>query len=439
MYKKEEEQLNEYKKIYDQIPVSLQSIDDAILAGYQRAKFEGKQKPKRKKWLFSLAATALLLIGFFTTIRLSPAFANYITVIPGMERVVELIRHDKGIMLAIENDYYQKLGASEEKSGIQVTIDGAIADEDGMVLFYNVRSKEKYKNIYVDNAFVNSINGEKLNLSSASFGSTYFSFAEKSSYNGTLEYYYQTPFKTKELELSLEIKGDISEKYKIPFTLVKDIKQKKTYELNKTVEIAGQKVTFISAIVQPLRVAVHVKKDPNNTKKLLNFDDLRLVDENGESWNKITNGTTASKISDDEEIIYLQSNYFRQPKELYLALNKVQAVDKGEEYVVVDVEQGEILKQPKGNLLKSVKVSGSYIDFTMAAKKDFPYFLFSEIKDGKGNEIQSESSFSRGLGDEEEKSFGVNIPGLKNQEGPISLKLSFFPSWIEDDVKIKIN
>src|ERR1700730_16497879 len=66
-------------------------------------------------------------------------------------------------------------------------------------------------------------------------------------------------------------------------------------------------------------------KNPHNTKRILNFDDLRLVDENGTTWNKINDGETAKQISKDESIIYLQSNYFRNPKKLSLVINKIQA------------------------------------------------------------------------------------------------------------------
>lgn len=65
MYKKEEEKLNEYKKMYDQIPISIESLDQAILAGFQKAKVEEQRKPIRKKWMYSFTAAAILLIGFF--------------------------------------------------------------------------------------------------------------------------------------------------------------------------------------------------------------------------------------------------------------------------------------------------------------------------------------------------------------------------------------
>jgi hypothetical protein len=438
MFDNEEEKLTDYKKTYDNIPVPLELVDDAILAGFQRAKLAKKWKPRKKGWVFSLAAVALLII-FFASIRLSPAFANYVTVIPGMEKVVALIRNDKGMMAAVEKDYYQKIGAFDEKNGLKVIIDGAIEDENGLVIFYTLQSQEKQKELTLEEPKLETFDGKKVDFGTASFETFHTSEKGKKSYSGRFDYYFEKPFKAKELKLSLKVKGNkINGDYTIPFTLKKDIQAKKTYQLHKTVTIEGQKITFLDATVYPLRVAIHVKMDPKNSKKLLEFEDLRLVDEHGETWNKISNGIIGSNISNDEKIIYLQSNYFHDPKELYLILNKMQAVDKEEAYVVVDTKTEQILKQPKGNKLSDVKVDGSSLHINLHTKKEFHYFLFSSIKDGSGKEIQSNQSSSSYNSKKDITEIGVVIPNLKLQKSPISLMLEFFPTWIEGNGKIKI-
>ncbi|MCM3719459.1 DUF4179 domain-containing protein [Fictibacillus phosphorivorans] len=137
MFKRKEEQLNDFKKEYDHVPLSLENLDQAILTGFNKAKGERKSKRKRKSF-YSFIAAALLFIGLFSSIRISPVFANYIAEIPGMEKIVDLIRQDKGRMAAVENKYYQELGVSSEvKNGLKVTLDGTIADEMGIVLYYS--------------------------------------------------------------------------------------------------------------------------------------------------------------------------------------------------------------------------------------------------------------------------------------------------------------
>jgi hypothetical protein len=440
MFNKEEDRLREYKQMVDHLPVSLESLDDAIMAGFNKAKLEEKSKPRRRgaKWLYGFVAAAVLLIGFFTSVRLSPAFAGYITTIPGMEKIVDLIRFDKGQMAAIENDYYQEIGASDEKNGLKVTIDGVIADENGIVLFYSLESNEKQKRLQIDEAKLEYQDGGKFPPGVFSYGSSHFSDKGETSFNGVLDNYFQQPLTSNKLVLNLKISGNTQEEYSIPFTLQKNVAEKKTYELNKTIEIEGQKLTFVKATVYPLRVAIHVKKDPNNTKKILGYEDLRLVDENGEVWNKISNGQTGTTISENEEIIYLQSNYFRQPKELYLAVNKIQAIDKSEEFVVVDLVKEQILQQPKGNLLRGITVKGNYIDFQMAIPNDFPAFIFHYIYDQNGDLVSFESFSKSWREDKTVVNFGVNIPNLQKIQGPLSLQLNAYPSWIEGEAKIRL-
>jgi hypothetical protein len=437
MFKNEEEKLMEFKKEYDHISVPYELVDDAILTGFQKAKSAKRWNP-RKGWIFSLTAASILLV-FLASIRLSPAFADYVTVIPGMEKVVELIRFDKGMMTAIEQDYYQKIGASDERDGLKVSIDGAIADENGLMLFYTLQSNEKQKELSVVEPKLVTRNGEKLDFSSSSYGETHYSEKGKKLFSGRFEYFFVKPFKDKELKLTVKVKGNnLNEIYTIPFTLKKDIQVKKIYKLDKTVTFEGQKITFIDATVYPLRVAIHVKLDPRNTKKLLEFEDLRLVDERGETWNKISDGLIGNTISDDERIIYLQSNYFRKPMELYLVFNKIQAVDKGEANVLVDTRSGIILKQPKENLLGDLQVNNHSLEMNLHVKKNFPFFIFGSVQDGRGKEIES-NAFQSGYDDENGVvNIGTHIPNLNVQKSPVSLSINFFPSWIEGNGKIKI-
>jgi hypothetical protein len=439
MFEREEEKLGDYKNMFEQIEIPLMPIDEAILAGFQKAKLEEKQKSHWKKWMFSLIAAAMILIGFFTSIRLSPAFANFITVIPGMEKIVDIIRDDKGKMAAIENNYYEKIGVSQEKNSMKFTIDGAIEDENGLVLFYTLQTVDKREVLNIEEPHLSYQGGEKLNWGSLSSGSGNLQVSKdgKTTNTGTIELTFENPLTARKFELNIKGRGDHQiEAFGLQFELKKPIQEKKTYKLNKTVAIEGQKITFLDANIYPLRIAVHVKMDPNNPKKLLNFDDLRLVDENGESWNKISNGITASRISDDEAIIYLQSNYFREPKALYLVINKIQAVDKDKAALVIDTKNQQILTQPKENLFSGLIVENDQLVLKMSGGGEFHYQPFGEIKDANGKNVNKpETSFSSA---NKSWDLAVRIPDLQNVENPISIELAFYPAWIKGHEKIKI-
>ncbi|WP_042357084.1 DUF4179 domain-containing protein [Bacillus rubiinfantis] len=437
MFEKEEKEL---KNLYDNIQVPIELLDKAIFTGLEKAKAEEKQQQtRRRKWLVLSTTVAVILIGFFTSVRLSPAFAHYISAFPGMEKVIELIAADKGRMQAVENDYYQKVDVSQEKNGLKFTVDGVIADENGLVLFYTVSSKEKQTRFETGDVQLSSLDGGNLDLSSTLTGGVTYTDKGENSHSDMYEFYFKTPLKAKKLELKAFAKGNSQkEEFTLRFELNKELQPKKAYVINKTVEIEGQKILFEKAEVYPLRVAIHLKMDPKNTKKLLNFDDIRLVDEHGETWNKISNGITANPISADETIIYLQSNYFREPQELYLVLNKIQAVDKGEAFVVVDTKTQQIQKQPKGNHLRNLRIEGNELIFDLHTEKRFSAFPFSTIKDASGREIQSDHGFTREGDQKGITTFGVGIPQLEKQQNQLSLELSYYPIWIKGNEKVKI-
>lgn len=432
MFSNEEEKLKIYNQELDQIAVQQNKLDEAIESGFRKAQFD---KRRRKKWWSSAALIAALFLVFFTSIRVSPAFASYIAEIPGMEKIVELLRHDKGMMTAIEHDYYEAIGVSEKKNGIEIILDGTIADENGLVLFYTIESDEKQTELVIDDVFLKNRKGEEMKYGTSSLDTTHYSDKGEKTFNGTIEYFFvDAPLTEKEMMLEMELKGEM---YSLPFTLKEEIKEKKTYTINQSVTIEGQKIEVLEANVYPLRVAVHVKAEPNNTKKLFAFEDIRLLDENGEAWSKIMNGVTASHISDDEWMFYLQSNYFTDPEEMYLAFNKIQALDKGNTVVIVDTEKEEIIQQPKGNKLRDLAISGNEISFNLFTEKEFHYGLFSEVVDGKGKNVDTSSSFWRG-DDQGNASIGVVIPRLNSYSSPITFELSAYPEWIQGEAKIRI-
>ncbi|SDQ26565.1 protein of unknown function [Virgibacillus subterraneus] len=438
MYEKEEDKLNDFKKAYDDISTPLDALDNAISSGFQQAK-SAKQKPRKMKWIMSVAMVAIIVITFVTSIRVSPVFAQYVTSIPGMEKIVELIREDKGMMSAVKNDYYQEIAVSKEKDGLEVVIDGAIADENGIVLFYTLNTDKKQKEISIGETHLESSSGEVLDLSSVSFGMPHNSEEGKKTYSGTIEYFFEKPFKSREFEIDLKITGDsFNEEFSFPFKIKEDIREKKTFELNKDVTVEGQNMTILDATVYPLRVAVHVKMDPGNTKKILAFEDMRLVDERGETWGK-TNGVVGSEIAENEEIIYLQSNYFHDPERLYLVFSRMQAIDKDKRKLVVDTEEEVILNQPNGNKLRNLEINGNRVSLSLHTEKRFSYFMFGKMSDNTGKEVTTERSFTYGYRpDKGMAEIGFNMKGSDQLKSPISIELEFFPNWITGDEKVRI-
>ncbi|WP_316570844.1 DUF4179 domain-containing protein [Neobacillus sp. YIM B06451] len=431
----EEEKLADYKRIVDGLPVPENLVDDAILKGFEKGRREKNKSKQRMRSLFSIAAVAVILISFFTSIRLSPAFAGYVSELPGLAKLVDLIQGDKGIIAALESEYDQEIGVSSTKDGVTFTITRAIADETGLLLFYTIDTQTERKELIIQDARLKNTDGKKFLLGSASFGMPHYSLEGERSFTGSMDFTFQEPLEAKSFNLIVKIEG---KEHEVDFKLNKEISSKKEYTLNKTVSIEGQKITFEKVEIYPLRVAIHVKMDPNNSKRILSFDEIRLVDEHGETWNKISNGITASGgVADDKRILYVQSNYFREPRELYLIPGKIQAVDKSDAYLIVDTEKKTILKQPHPGKFSSAKVSnGNNLSIKLETEREFNYHPFGVIRDADGKEVMTDGSTKYGL--EGYSEFGISIPNLKKYKNPLSLELNFYPAWINSEEKIRI-
>ncbi|MFD2088951.1 DUF4179 domain-containing protein [Brevibacillus brevis] len=115
-------------------------IDQYIRRGMEQAK-ELRKNRNRNRWIRvgSSLVACLFIFVFIFSVRLSPAVAAYVSSIPGMERIVEFLRDDKGLQLAVEHNLVQNIGASGSVEDVTFTIDQVLADEKRMVLFYTLK------------------------------------------------------------------------------------------------------------------------------------------------------------------------------------------------------------------------------------------------------------------------------------------------------------
>jgi hypothetical protein len=103
---------------------------------------------------------------------------------------------------------------------------------------------------------------------------------------------------------------------------------------------------------------------------------------------------------------------------------------------MVDTDKEQLLKKPSGNQLYDFKVEEDYLMFKLQTEEEFNAFPFGGITDGNGKEITPKQTEK--LDHEGEVELRVNIPNLKEFTSPISLEVSFFPTWIEGNEKVRI-
>ncbi|MGF2615531.1 DUF4179 domain-containing protein [Rossellomorea aquimaris] len=440
MSNREEDRLEELKKKLNERKYPELAIDEAIKMGIQKAK---RSKKSGHLWKAGIAAAVILLTVFISSLRVSEAFADYVRNIPGMEQIVELVRQDKGLVSIIENDYVQEVNSSVTHKGITITLNSFVADQEQLVLFYKVESDSTpFEDLQVEKIMVKEESGDEVPFESLGIDSL---DTEKSNM-------YQSNYGLKEslnneeytLVMNLRNGGEVfSETWEIPFSVdKKKIGKTREKHLNKEYLVEGQKVLVEKLEVSPSRTKVQMKFPAENDKRIFDIEDLRIVDENGETWSRISNGLTASGDF-EEKTYYLQSNYFEKPDELYLVFSKVRALEKDKLKVKVDTGELKIIQAPDERLAKveyeEIFDETGALLFSWDKRYEQADHM-SPIQsytgaDGEVHELKSQ--YHEGGGVDRMPRFGFPYDRSESS-GVITFELQDYPSWIEGDVKIPL-
>ncbi|URN95584.1 MAG: DUF4179 domain-containing protein [Candidatus Pristimantibacillus lignocellulolyticus] len=423
-----------YAETLDGIVVPTEQLAAARLAGLQRAKRE-RTRTKQLLWVRNASIVMGILIIFFTSIRISPVFASTVAKIPGMDRVVDLITWDKGIEDIMDQQYYEPLNIKVTNNDLTLTLDGIIADESGMIVFYTLEAPYDISRLNMGGINILQ-NGEAMQ---AGYGSSGFSAVPTTIIEDKIEVHVSEPISYENASFSLEIdfKDEYNTEFNIPFTLQQPIAVTKHYELNEEFTIDGQRLTVQSLSISPLRAQVKILVDEHNTMQLLQIKEIKLVDEHGEQWGGILNGVSGwGNIRDGEVGYNIQSNFFREPEQLTLLLGSIEALPKGKDYIEVDFENNELLYVPEQlDLELEVMNHRSLRSKIMIDEESTISSIFSGGIDAEGNSLYFNSSSTHS---NEEYIESVDNYDLSEIVNPVRIYVYSYPSYLDGSKEISI-
>lgn len=394
--------LNEMKEAYRQIVVP-ESVDDAILQGVKL----GKARRARRRRVYRSAAVAAILFMFslLVSIRLSPSIAAYVGKLPILEFLAQMHNRDSGLETAVENDYMQHIGKTIKHGGITVTLNDIIVDETRLIGFYTLTDEVGYKQI-------NNVRAEWVG---ADLGGVQMRRGEITppwnrkgdQVQGHFEIFYPEgtviPDRmTLKLRMDVQRQEDailrrLDQEWTYSFKVDKEkfSAQKQVFDLNETVSLDGQNVTFLRATLLPTTTRLDMAIDPNNKKQIFSIEDLRLVDETGKEWKPLDpfdyrylnsyvdpgraywtdNGTyedyeKALRSPPEVLSIYFESSYLARPQSLEIAGSSIRALEKDKLDIWVDLDNQQLLKAPDDRLkLKSAKLYPELLEIIMEMPK----------------------------------------------------------------------
>ncbi|MEK3952141.1 DUF4179 domain-containing protein [Psychrobacillus sp. FSL K6-1464] len=454
MFEEEKKKLEQRKKSIYQVQVSKDMLYSAVQIGFEKAKKERMLKRtkliKRSSW--SVVIAAILLISFFTSISISPVFASKVASIPGMERIIALIQQDRGLIAAVENDFYQPLNLSQEKNGIMVTLDGVIADKKGIVVFYSVQSKEKNQPLEIEYLKLVNENYSNLPVNDTTFWASEKPIIEEKVFSSmmTLESVENQIVGDGNILWTIGLKkADKLEHFQIPFKFKKSSLVSKTIALNKEVSIEGQRIIVQKITIDPIRAEVKLKVDPNNSKKIFSFDNIKFTNDIGNEWSINNIGTTFRSLDETEWTIKFQSPYFNDSDNLKLVFGKVGAIDKDDAFILIDTESKNFLRQPSGSIFSDLEIENRKVSFTMDVNGEDTMLVSSSFVDNDGNEFFIKYDFTNPIPgkkyvkgfyektDERSLKIEFELP-MESIQSPLRFDIVSYPSWIEEDVEIEV-
>ncbi len=430
---------SELKKLTEEL-ASIEIPKEALHQARVRAAHQHRLEKKRRRRLYSVAsAAAIVMLLFVTSVRISPAFAQTVAKIPGFTALVDMIAYDKGIEDIVDNKYYEELGIVVTEGDYTLTLQGVVADHSGMIISYKLEAPFDLSTLQKNNVFV-SQQGTPLSVAT-SFGG--FPTDEVTVLEEKVEIVTNEnlSYENKSFEFNLHL-GDTAEtKFMVPFTLTKQIEQPKVYEVNQSVTVDGQQIDIKQLKISPLRAEIRLALDEQNNMQLLDFTSVKLIDEKGEEWGKIRNGSLGfGTLRDGEVSLFIQSNYFRQPEELTLVMEKIEALPKGSDYIEVDFEQKKVLYVPSELDMDVQVTSGNSL--TVIYPTESPNHtkqLLSGVFDSEGNELLYHSSDIMTHSSERqsylESTYTFNFEKEVNK---IRLYIISYPLYLDGKVEVNI-
>ena len=346
-----------------------------------------------------------------------------------------MIQWDKGMKDIVENKYFEELNIEVTKDEITLTLLGLIADESGMVISYRIEAPFDLQKTDMK-ALTLFQNGKELE---AAYGYNWIPNEPTYQLEDQVEVTTSNPLNYDSPNFKLQLIMDNPEQttFNIPFTLTKEIKKSVTYPIEQTIEIEGQKLTVHKLTISPLRAGITLSPNEENTMQILSIEQIQLMDENGEEWGSIMNGISGFGGNyDSSRTLFIQSNYFRTPKELHLKLERIQALPKGENFIEIDFNKKKVISQPANlPIIISNITNHSFVAKIANSSKSFHHELFGEAID-KNEQTLDSSGFSMQNGDDHliyESRYKTD-----NIVNPVKIYLHSYPNYLDGSASVKI-
>lgn len=360
-----------------------------------RAKAKAKRQKLRRALDVPVTAMAAVCVCFVLLVNVSAPFAAACSAIPFIKDLAEAVSFSPSLSAAVENDWVQPIGLTRSANGAEMTIEYLIVDQKQLNIFYTTGGDAApLYDVYMD---IQGTGGGEL----SGYGLT----SGMARPNGELQHA-TVDFVDSSMpgELRLECRlfarddavaedaaapagglGQPAEREEpepvavLTFDLVFDpqfTEQGRVVELNRWVELDGQRILFKNVEIYPTHIRINVEDDPDNTAWLRSLE-LYAEDESGARYDR-PGGIIASGSADSPffRSFRLDSSYFSESEHLTVCITGAKWLDKATEWTWVDLTTGETGFLPDGVVLHGFSRDGDGASLTFRVHGRVPGNLF---------------------------------------------------------------
>ena len=364
--------MQEYQNRFQELNQAIAPSEHLLLQTRQRM-----ENARPWKWIPRVqkaAAVAVCTVLLFTgAVNLSPAFAQAAAKVPIMRELVLAVAFDPSMKAAIEHNYVQLIKQTIEDNGYQMDVEYLVADPRNLTVYYKMdevtnQNTEGYEDYQFDFNLL-AADGSELKC-----GATWdypLSEEEKQALN-EVKFHFTgedtlpeqvivqlivekaLPFSDvdqKKIEAGRELSGTANAiahfeeprpEYKevarmqIPLSIDQgSLFNVRTIELNRTIELEGQKVIFDKVEIYPTQVRILWHPDEHNTH-LIDGMKIALQSREHGRWEGISNGVTGIGMLGEPQQIWLESSWFDYETEYQLAIERYALIPKAQQTVTYD-------------------------------------------------------------------------------------------------------
>ena len=383
----------EYEALLQELEATPATLDGTA----ERALRRRRRERRLRIFGVPVGSLAACFAAFVLLVNLFPPFARACGNVPVLRALAQAVAWSPSLSAAVANDYVQPIGQSQTVNGITATIEYVIVDLKQVHIFFTLKG-EGYESLSAE--LPEFTPWQRCSVLEGDFlqpPGTLLRFTLDYQDNDVPEGFTMTLGVTGETAGEAESQPpadssvwDALEKDTAPpdnsilATFTFDLKFDPTYTasgeiipVNSAFQLDGQTLTVTEAEVYPTHVRVNVEGAAANTAWLKSLD-FYLENEDGERFEPISNGVTASGDPDTPAMnsFRLESPYFADSAHLTLHITGATWLDKDMERIRVDLKSGTADQMPEGVELYSAERHGDdwRIEFRARSREENHFY-----------------------------------------------------------------